>query len=171
MDISDYVIEMPFLKYDKMALIDYMKSKGTWVSEGYANKYFRPKENISLFSDIHNQIPELEIDIGRTFFAELEPHAFLHPHKDLYRKASINIPLIGDFSKTPVTFHSEKSTKKDCILYKHCYNDVATVINTDVFHSVFNVTNEVRYILSLSVYPDWNKIKEVCKIRGVAQSG
>jgi hypothetical protein len=166
-DISDYIIEMPFLKYDKMALIDYMKSKGTWVSEGYANKYFRPKENISLFSDIYNQIPELEISLGRTFFADLEPHNFLPPHKDLYRKASINIPLIGDFSKTPVTFHSEKSIKKDCILYKHYYNDVATVINTEVLHSVVNVTNEVRYILSLSVYSNWDKIKQVCKKFGV----
>jgi hypothetical protein len=166
-DISDYIIEMPFLKYDKMALIDYMKSKGTWVSEGYANKYFRPKENISLFSDIYNQIPELEISLGRTFFADLEPHNFLPPHKDLYRKASINIPLIGDFSRTPVTFHSEKSIKKDCILYKHYYNDVATVINTEVLHSVVNVTNEVRYILSLSVYSNWDKIKQVCKKFGV----
>ena len=163
MDISDYVIEMPFLKYDKPALVNYMKSKGVWVSEGYANKYFRPKENIELFSNIHKQIPELEIDIGRTFFAELDPTTILHPHTDLYRKASINIPLIGDFTRTPVTFHSEKSTKKEYILYKHCYNDVATVINTEVFHSVVNVTNEVRYIFSLSVYADWQTIKEVCK--------
>jgi hypothetical protein len=161
MDITDYVIELPFLKYDKQALIDYMKGKGPWVSEGYANKYLRPKDSIDLFSDIYKQIPEFEIDIGRVFFAELEPFQFLHPHKDLYRKASINIPLIGDFTKTPVTFYSEKSTKKEHILYKHCYNDTATVINTEVYHGVVNTTNEKRYIFCLSVYPDWDTIKQV----------
>ena len=163
MDVSDYVIEMPFLKYDQQALIDYMKaSREPWVSEGYANRYLRPRQNIDLFADIHAQIPEFEIDIGRTFYAELGPQTILQPHKDQFRKASINIPLIGDFTKTPVTFHSERTSKKEHILYRHCYNNVATVINTDVYHSVVNVTDETRYIFSLSVYADWDTIRRVC---------
>ena len=43
---TDYTIELPFLQYDKSALVSYMKEKSVWVSEGYANRYFRPKENI-----------------------------------------------------------------------------------------------------------------------------
>ena len=159
---TDYTIELTFLQYDKSALVSYMKEKSVWVSEGYANRYFRPKENIKLFSDIHAQLPKLEIDIDRTFFAELSPFTLLHPHTDLYRTASINIPLIGDFSKTPITFHSEKSTKKESILYTHCYNDVATVINTTVHHSVLNSTSDTRYILSFSLYADWEEIKKIC---------
>jgi hypothetical protein len=162
--MDSYIIELPFLRYDKQELVSFMKksSPTQWASEGYANKYYRPKDGYHLFEDIYNQIPEFEIDNGKIFYAELNPSDFLKPHTDLYRKASINIPLVGDFTKTPVTFHSEESIKKEHILYKHFYNDVATIINTEVYHSVFNTTNDTRYMLSFSVYKTWDEIKVIC---------
>jgi hypothetical protein len=163
MDNSLYILELPFLKYDKDALIDYMKKapKGKWQSEGYVTPYLRPKEEIDLFTNLYKQLPEFEINIGRTFFAELGPNVFLRPHTDEYRSASINIPLIGDYSVTPVKFHSEKSTKPEHLLYTHYYNTVPTIINTTIYHSVFNPTDQYRYMFSLSVYADWKTIGDV----------
>ena len=159
MDTSNYYLELPFVKWDREKLIDIMKSysPNRWVSEGYVNKYIRPDTH-PVFEELYSQFPSFEINIGRTFFAELSPQTFLRPHTDLYRTASINFPLIGDWSKSPVKFHSEKSTKPEHFICEHVYT-CPTIINTTVNHSVLNPTGETRYMFSLSVYANWEDIK------------
>lgn len=159
MDTSDYYLELPFVKWDRDTLIDIMRSysPSRWVSEGYVNKYIRPDTH-PVFEELYNQFPSFEINIGRTFFAELSPQTFLRPHTDLYRTASINFPLIGDWSKSPVKFHSEKSTKPEHLICEHVYT-CPTIINTTINHSVLNPTNETRYLFCLSIYADWEDIR------------
>ena len=164
MNTNDYYIELPHINWDKQSLIDIMRSypQSRWRAEdGYTNKYIRPDMH-EVFDELYKQFPSLEINIGRTFFAELSPQTLLRPHVDLYRTASINFPLIGKWDKSPVKFHSEKSTKIEHLMCEHVYNDsYPTVINTTQFHSAVNPTSETRYLFSLSVYADWNTIKEV----------
>jgi hypothetical protein len=156
--IDDFILELPFLKYDKNLLIDYMKEKSVWINEGYINDYFRPKEYNPLLSSIYDQIPEFEMNLGRTYFGELKPNVFLKPHVDAKRKAGINIPLIGDFSQSPIRFHD----KIGKVIYTHIYNNVPTIINSTILHSVQN-SNSHRYILSFSLYLEWTDIKQVVK--------
>ena len=159
MDKQDCYIELPSIKWDREQLIDIMRSypQSKWVSEGYVNKYLRPDTH-PIFEELYKQLEPFEINIGRTFFAELSPQTYLRPHTDLYRTASINFPLIGDWNKSPVKFHREKSTKPEHLICEHVYT-CPTIINTTVNHSVLNPTNETRYLFSLSVYADWDNIR------------
>ena len=161
METNDYYIEIPNIAWDRAALLEIMHSYplSNWQSEGYANKYLRPKLD-KVFEDLYNQFPNFELNIGRTFFAELAPKNFLKPHIDQYRTASINFPLIGDWGKSPVRFHSEPVMQKKYVICEHVYNELhPTVINTTVYHSAQNPTDDVRYLFSLSVYEDWDSIK------------
>ncbi len=156
---NDYIIEIPFLRYDKKALYDYMISHGQWTNEGYVNDYFRPNELLDIFSNIYNQVPEFELSLGRTRFAELKPGAYIAPHTDVKRKAGINIPLDGDFDKTPILFHDKNRN----IVFEHYYKDTATIINAEILHSVRNRTRKTRFMFSLSIYLDWQQVKDICK--------
>jgi hypothetical protein len=159
MDNTNCYIELPFIKWDREQLISIMKSysPSKWAAEGYVNKYLRPEAH-SEFEELYNLFPSFEINIGRTFFAELSPQTYLRPHTDLYRTASINFPLIGDWSKTPVKFHSEKSSKTEHLICEHVYT-CPTIINTTINHSVVNPTKETRYLFCLSLYADWEDIR------------
>jgi hypothetical protein len=158
-DNTNCYIELPSIRWDKQTLIDIMRSYSTdkWVSEGYVNKYLRPDSH-PVFDDLYKQLEPLEINIGRVFFAELSPHTFLQPHTDQHRKASINFPLIGDWDKSPVKFHSERSIKSEHLVCEHTYR-CPTIINTTINHSVINPTNETRYLFCLSLYDDWETIQ------------
>jgi len=159
MNDDDCYIELPNIKWDKQALIDIMQSypKESWVNEIKTTKYLRPNFN-TVFEDLYKQFPFFEIELRKTFFSELSPYKVLIPHKDVVRKASINFPLIGTWSKSPVCFRTENLN----LICEHAYNELfPSVINTTVIHSVNNPTSETRFIFSLSLYEDWNYIKEV----------
>lgn len=163
--MKQYAIDLNFIQWDPNELIADLERypNSTWASEnGYANRYIRPKESNSLFEKIWQQIPELEINLGRTFYAELNPGQLLPPHIDYGRTASINFPLKGDWTQTPVRWHSSKSMSKDSVVYEHCYRPgTATIINTSELHSAYNITKETRYLFCLSVYLPWADIQTV----------
>ena len=164
METNDYYIDLPDIKWDKQALLDIMHrySPASWQAEqGYTNKYLRPKPD-KVFDELYSQFPQFELNIGRTFFAELGPRNFLKPHVDLFRTASINFPLIGAWDKSPIRFHTGPSMQKEHLICEHVYDELCpTIVNTTIHHSAQNPTDEVRYLFCLSVYADWDSIKKV----------
>ena len=159
MNKDQFIIELPFINFDKSALLSYMVLDNNWINEGYQNLYLRPKNNM-LFSQIHSQVEEFNLDIGKTFYAMLQPFQKLNIHTDKNRTASINIPLQGNFENSPITFYSENNEQ----IYRHHYDtQVATVINTSIRHSVINRSNAYRYILCLSLYLPWEDIQSISK--------
>jgi hypothetical protein len=175
----DYVLELPFLKWDKQGIIDFMQSypankwqherNSSWIGDQtYVNKYLRTAPSV-LFDDIVLQLPELELDHAYTFFMELNPGVLLPPHADVGRTAVINFPLIGDWGNTPVRFHSTLTMSKASVIYEHVYT-CPTLLNVSKLHSAYNVTQQTRYMLSMSVHKSWDQIKEIVnKHAGVAQ--
>ena len=165
----DYIIELPFLQWDQQGIIAFMQSHPTsdWQHEHngwardqkYINKYLRTQPN-KLFDDIFAQLPELELKHEYTFFMELNPKVLLQPHVDFGRSAVINFPLIGDWEQTPIRFHSTHRMTKDSVVCEHVYT-CPTMLNVSKLHSAYNVTQQPRYMLSMSVHEPWEKIKEV----------
>ena len=174
----DYVLELPFLQWDQQGVIEFMQShptsswqyerNGAWEDQTYINKYLRTEPN-KLFDDIFAQLPELELSHTYTFFMELNPGVLLPPHTDIGRNAVINFPLIGNWEQTPVRFHNKPVMTRNSIVYEHLYT-CPTLLNVSKFHSVYNVSQQTRYMLSMSVHKPWDYIKEVVnKYAGVAQ--
>ena len=175
----DYVLELPFLQWDQQGIIEFMQSypanswqherNGSWEgNQTYINKYLRTQPN-KLFDDIFVQLPDLELSHNYTFFMELNPGVMLPPHADVGRDAVINFPLIGDWDHTPVRFHSTPTMTKASVIHEHVYKG-PTLLNVSKLHSAYNVTQQPRYMLSMSVHKSWDYIKEVVnKYAGVAQ--
>ena len=169
--MSQYIIELPFIKWKKQELFNYMNSYplNRWRHEHdrlypdltYINKYLRV-DPADLLDNIYSQIPELQLSTEFTFFAELGPRVLLAPHRDAGRNAVINFPIYGDWAKTPVRFHNSLAMTKASVVHEHCYNEAhPSILNVGEIHSAYNITNETRYILSMSVHLPWNEIKDI----------
>jgi hypothetical protein len=169
--MSQYIIELPFIKWKKQELFNYMNSYPStkWRHEHnrlhpdltYINKYLRV-DPTNLLDEIYNQIPELKLSHQYTFFAEISPGVLLAPHRDTGRDAVINFPIYGDWSKTPVRFHNKLAMTRESVVYEHCYNEAyPSILNVSEIHSAYNVTKETRYILSMSIHRPWNEIIEI----------
>lgn len=156
---NEFIIELAHIKYDKAALIDYVQSYGNWKNEGFINDYFRPKEYCYALDKICEQLQHLGISSNNIFFAELQSNIFLFPHRDVGRTAAINIPLLGNFEKTPIMFFDSKQD----LIFKYYYNDRACIVNTQQIHGVKNIT-QYRCILSISLNLSWNILqsKDLC---------
>ena len=175
----DYTIELPFLHWDKVGLIELMQSypDKKWQHERnnsfdgdqvYVNRYLRTAPSV-LFDDIFSQLPELELKHQYTFFMELNPGTLLPPHADVGRDAVINFPLIGSWQQTPVRFHNTPLMSKTSVVHEHVYTG-PTLLNVSKLHSAYNVTQQPRYMLSVSVHKSWDYIKEIVnKHAGIAQ--
>ena len=165
MHMNHYAIELDFIRWSADELIADMQSfpDTAWYHEnGYANRYIRPQVSKPLYEQIWAQIPEFEGNLGKSFYAELAPKQLLPPHIDVGRTASINFPLIGDWTKTPVRWHSSKAMTRASVIHEHCYaSHCPTIINTTELHSAYNVTDETRYLFCVSVYLPWEEIQQI----------
>lgn len=80
------------------------------------------------------------------------PNETVKPHRDILRRAVINIPVSGDF------------TNSGCMWYNEPQDNIVAVssttrsilMNVHQYHAPWNVSNQERVVFSCSYYPPMN---------------
>ena len=95
-------------------------------------------------------IKDLEEYFGhaRAYYLKTDPQSCYHWHTDLKRKTAINF-LLNDVGNAITFFKGEDDGRYSSIVKVPYELYRPTVLDSSIFHTVFNYSNETRYVLSV----------------------
>ena len=142
--------EIPELKFDRLKLEEiasHHRDFGDWFMQDNGMKMMIDKVDLQKFPYGRHIDNCFSVKMNLKIFGLL-PYSSSVLHVDTYRKVAINIPILGDYTTTPISFYN----KEDDIIDQYYYHDNCCVIlDTSKIHSVTNNTSEPRFVLSLTV--------------------
>lgn len=179
---------LPNLIYDKTELAEYAIAYRNWMYYGlgrFSIYIGLPKRELIIpvatkFKNPRELFKKIELNL-------VKANGIVFPHTDNDRNLTMNLPLLGDFKNSTLDFYKappnsgvtssnlqgssvqDADFKKSGKHYPHAelvkqvsYED-PICFDTQEIHGVTNVTNEDRYILSLSFKEEftYDKIKDM----------
>lgn len=158
--MNKFVIELPFLKYDKDALLSYQYKIENWTpNQLYLQKGIDTTE-IKFFDAIVDNDAKILIPILKYFnfslphrsckFTKVLKNGIMPFHIDQYRNCILMIPISNDPSSIVWT------NKNNNILYTHKYR-CPTIINGKILHGVPETKND-RIFLQINLPIFWNQL-------------
>lgn len=161
---AQYFIELPNLRYDKIALLAIASElEDRW------SKWRRPNGEFSSYDELRCEHfdqypaiteivaqlnPSLKIYTARMAFVRLPPNHHLTAHLDTNRQAALIMPLCPD-EPAPVYYIDENGHE----VISHRYN-AATIMHAQRLHGVRN-TAAVRINFQFSIYHSWDQLLDM----------
>ena len=134
----------------------------SYLEEAQRSKFTRPFVNETLrFPDVARSsfedtkfIKDLAEHFGhaRAYYLKNDPQSCYHWHTDLKRKTAINF-LLNDVGNAVTFFKGEDDGLYSSIVKVPYELYRPTVLDSSIFHTVFNYSDEIRYILSVGFDP------------------
>jgi hypothetical protein len=160
--MDDYVLEIPSLKYDKERIFEY-QHKLNWQPNplysrsgvdtskmNYFDVYLEDKDEVSIFTDILDQLsPEIR-DIKQFKYNKLLAGGEMPFHKDIFRNVVLMFPLT-DYPADIIFIDKNKNE-----IARHTYR-CPTIINAKIRHGVPDVKKD-RYFLQLNIPYTWDEV-------------
>jgi hypothetical protein len=163
---SDFVIELPWLRYNPAAILTICQSD----SSRWRNKV-SPRGNRELFQrwpiaefrdhqTIRDVLDQVESKMGAEWTepaiaaTKFPPQFHLAPHLDYDREGAIMFPLIFE-DLAPIHWYDQQGK----IIYTHHYN-CPSLIRTQILHSVINRSAE-RIVFEMSFFIPWSELVSI----------
>jgi len=169
--ITDDLKNLPYSNYNG--------SDGSYGKGGHTLKMFSYSAgHIPAISNIYNNFKKQDI-LGQATLLTVDPGATVLPHIDAFRQAAINIPISSNWRECYTGFYSARGWRKMIFLpnilhtagkvtrnpggayplakleEKLVYSN-AVCLNIQEMHGVVNNSNEPRYVLSISIKPQYD---------------
>lgn len=158
--MKKFVIELPFLNYNKLDLFQYQTSIKAWVPNQLYLKKGIDTSKIKFFDYPIDNNEDILINIVKYFkfdlpkgsckFTKVLKGGEMPFHTDVYRNCILMIPISKDPSEIIW------KNKKNDILYIHKYV-CPTIINGKIMHGVPNTIND-RIFLQINIPLFWNEL-------------
>lgn len=118
------------------------------VEAGVSNRYLRI--NDPYIDSIMTQLQDMGYNARNKFFSEIKGKTNLPMHTDFSRSTAVNFPIVGNWEMSPINFHDKLNRS---VMESYTYRPGQAVwINTQMLHSVRNLSPSPRFILSVSLY-------------------
>ena len=191
--MNDRYFEIPELQITKsLKKLPYQKySDISWTSFGHGSTsllqhFYEPgKGQPEIVNLYHNVFKDTSM-LGRATLLKVMPNGKVTPHIDAYRQAAINIPLSDNWTECYTGLYSARGIRSIARipnilienkipkltkgggypfakLEEKLQYSKAICLNVSKIHSVVNNSNEIRYVLSISIQSkySYNDVKEL----------